>query len=329
MSIGLYTGIMGRLLSSLFEFRLGEKRFFKVEVNTFIESLTNQFGTIEDIYFKEGITGIGWALEWSVQHQLLKINSDEFLADIDDILYKDTVYSFPHKISKQELVWRANYFYWRGISKNKHQNRYRHLCHRECLFLVLEDIEHIRNNTDTIITDNINDVLFLASYFWLLAKIFMLKDQVIETLFYKLKEEITYKLETVAKINTEEYDTKHLYALIALAEMFTLSSRYTRFTYWEQQGKTYTDKLLGKVNKGKPIDRDYLIELVLYMLLYTYTKEKKLKDIMNNLLSNIPYNKLPNTFYRGKGVVDIIGSLLKSPTHIHDTEDLLLLQITN
>jgi len=326
MNIGLYTGAMGILLTRLIESKMEIDKVKQQEITSLIRTVAKQLGVTNNLCFRDGITGIGWAIEWCAQHQLLEINSDKVLVDIDDLLYRSTVYASSNNLSLSELVGRANYFYRRGVSKNKHQNRYRHLCHRECLFLVLEDIEHVRNSNDVKFANDVEEDYFLSSYFLLLSRILMLKDETIETIFYNVAEKITERLEQAIIISANRYDISHLYSMIVLAEVFIISSRYTRHCCWERKGKAFLNELYLKVGEIEEAKRDRLVELILCVLYYAYSQEDWVNVILQDFLSHIPYNELQNTFYRGKGMVDIINLIIKSPQHITDMEDLMLLQ---
>lgn len=326
MNIGLYTGTMGMLLPRLLEYKLDERLEKLKEISLLSSIVYENFGNLNSLDFKYGITGIGWALEWCAQHQLLKINSDEILADIDDLLYRDTVYTSCNKGSLFELVWRANYFYQRGISKNKYQNRYRHLCHRECLFLVLEDLEEMRTRSDNVKQmDDAEELHFLALYFLLLSKVFMLKDQAIESAFYDITQQIMDKLVLHLQKKNWQYKVPTLYVMMTLAEVFVVGSRNSRHYYWAQQGEELLHALKDKVDKLEFDTHNTLSDLTLNALHYINTKDERVREKLQNILGNIAYDAFPDTLYQGKGMIDIVRVLAKAPQYTTDMIDLLLL----
>lgn len=326
MNIGLYTGTIGVLLPRLLEYKLVKSEDRQKDISFLLDVVYEGFGNINTLGFKNGITGVGWGLEWCAQHQLLRINSDEVLADIDDLLYRNTVYGSFNEHSLFELVWRANYFYRRGISKNKHQNRYRHLCHRECLFLVLEDIEKKRvEDGHEMFTDDIEELRFLAQYFLLLSRVLMLRDQAIESAFYDIAQQIMDKLVLHLQKKNWQYEVPTLNAMIILAEVFVVGSRNSRHYYWAQQGEDLLHVLKDKVDKLEVDTHDTLSDLIQNALHYINTKDEQVREKLQNILGNIAYDAFPDTLYQGKGIIDIVRILTKAPQYTTDMIDLLLL----
>lgn len=326
MDIGLYTGTIGVLLPRLLEYKLVKSEDKQKDISFLLSVVYEGFGNINTLGFKNGITGIGWGLEWCAQHQLLRINSDDILADIDDLLYRDTVYGSFNEHSLCELVWRANYFYRRGISKNKHQNRYRHLCHRECLFLVLEDIERKRiMEGHGMFADDIEELHFLSLYFLLLSRVFMLKDQAIETAYYDMAQHIQEKLVLHLLEKQDSHEPTLLYALATLAEIFVIASRNTRHYYWACQGEEFSQALKDKIGLLDTDKHDRLSELIIKALHYINVQNEETKESLQEALVGIPYDSLSDTFYKGKGIVDTVRVIIRLPKYTTDIVDLLLL----
>lgn len=326
MNIGLYTGTIGVLLPRLLEYKLVKSEDRQKDISFLLDVVYEGFGNVNTLGFKNGITGIGWGLEWCAQHQLLRINSDDILADIDDLLYRDTVYGSFNEHSLFELVWRANYFYRRGISKNKHQNRYRHLCHRECLFLVLEDIERKRiMEGHGMFADDIEELRFLSLYFLLLSRVFMLKDQAIETAYYDMAQHIQEKLVLHLLEKQDSHEPTLLYALATLAEIFVIASRNTRHYYWACQGEEFSQALKDKIGLLDTDKHDRLSELIIKALHYINVQNEETKESLQEALVGIPYDSLSDTFYKGKGIVDTVRVIIRLPKYTTDIVDLLLL----
>lgn len=326
MNIGLYTGTIGVLLPRLLEYKLVKSEDRQKDISFLLDVVYEGFGNVNTLGFKNGITGIGWGLEWCAQHQLLRINSDDILADIDDLLYRDTVYGSFNEHSLFELVWRANYFYRRGISKNKHQNRYRHLCHRECLFLVLEDIERKRiMEGHGMFADDIEELRFLSLYFLLLSRVFMLKDQAIETAYYDMAQHIQEKLVLHLLEKQDSHEPTLLYALATLAEIFVIASRNTRHYYWACQGEEFSQALKDKIGLLDTDKHDRLSELIIKALHYINVQNEETKESLQEALAGIPYDSLSDTFYKGKGIVDTVRVIIRLPKYTTDIVDLLLL----
>lgn len=329
INIGLYTGSTGSLLAHLLMNKYGHMKN-QAKISKCIAEITDNIHLINDLSFENGITGIGWALEWCAQHYLLDINSDEVLADIDDLLYRNTVYSLKHTVSLNELIGCANYFYRRALSHNKGQNRFRHICHRECLFLVVEDIERKRKifMRDECL-DRIAYMRFLSTYFLLLSKLLMLSDKKIEAEFhnvsYLIQNDILKTLHDVVSADRNSIDMPLLYAAAKLHELFLNVAKRTRQDYWYAREQIYTSEFKRIISMQKKDDRNTLDELILCALHYLRVANKPTFLILSNLRKNISTVQLSDTLYRGKGlieVVHVIGNKFEKDIGI---EELLLL----
>jgi len=77
---------------------------------------------VSDLSFESGLTGIGWAIEWAVQHKLLlDTNTDEVLSDIDDALYIKIMYSKEDDMSfRTGILGKLKYFALRSKALIQH-----------------------------------------------------------------------------------------------------------------------------------------------------------------------------------------------------------------
>lgn len=327
INIGLYTGTTGQLLVHLLMQKYDHMNN-RAKISNCIEKISNNIHLINDLSFENGITGLGWALEWCTQHDLLNINSDEILADIDDLLYRNTVYSSEYTVSFNELIGYANYFYRRALSHNKGQNRLRHICHRECLLLLLEDVARKRKiSMEEECLDRSAYMRFLSTYFLLLSKVLMISDKTLDTEFNDISDLIQNEiLKAIKDINImNRIDMPLLYATAKLHELFLIVAKRTRQEYWYVQERAYTSEIESIISMQTTNNRNTLDELILCALHYLHTANKSTFLKLSDLQKSVSSMQLSNALCRGKGIVKVVHILKTvSPKNI-DIEDLLLL----
>lgn len=328
INIGLYTGSTGLLLVHLLMDKYSYMENNQAKISKYIAEITDNIYLINNLSFENGITGIGWALEWCAQHYLLDINSDEILVDFDDLLYRNIVYSSEHAVSLNELMGYANYFYRRALSHNNGQNRLRHICHRECLLWVLEDIERKHKTfQEEECLDRTAYMRFLSTYFLLLSKVLMISDKGLETEFYNVSDLIQNEILKAINdvISTNRIKMSLLYAAAKLHELFLIVTKRTRQDYWYDRERVYTSEFKRIISMQKTDNRNALDELVLCALHYLHTANKPTLLLLSNLRKDISSMQLSNVLYRGKGIVEVVRILENIPKKNRDIEELLLL----
>lgn len=148
--LGLYNGKTGLcicyfLLSDVFK---GSLCLSKARM--LLNELSDNIGNIEKLNFSEGLSGIGWGIEWMAQNKYIEANTDEILEEVDDELYKSVVYSRSIGISLESgAIGKAMYFYKRLMAENFHQNRFRNICNLECLVLLIDEINDVLLGDET------------------------------------------------------------------------------------------------------------------------------------------------------------------------------------
>ncbi|QWT84561.1 hypothetical protein KBP46_13705 [Chryseobacterium sp. PCH239] len=89
--------------------------------------------------FEEGITGFGWLIAYLHYCHYITINSDEILEDVDDQVYKYTIYTISNqKEDIHTLLGLVDYFTIRHLNKNPQEILYRKLIHYECINLIFD-----------------------------------------------------------------------------------------------------------------------------------------------------------------------------------------------
>lgn len=58
------------------------------EAGTFLADVFEHYSAVDSIGFMTGFAGIGWGVEYLVQHRFMEADTDEILEDIDDALFR-------------------------------------------------------------------------------------------------------------------------------------------------------------------------------------------------------------------------------------------------
>lgn len=332
-NIGLYTGSTGSLLITLLQNSYRGTGGYE-DPSLFLEHIWQNIQSENHLSFDCGIPGIGWALEWCNQNQLLDINSDEVLSDIDDFLYRKTVYGSIQQLPLMDLIGMSNYFYIRALSLNKGQSRYRHICHRECLLLVLEDIDaKYKIEIDKNKRLNRGEYFhFLSVYLLLLYRLLVLNIPSIKQDFSRvLCESIEVTSDFFNKKLTAEIDKSLLYYTALLCEVLLIVSKKNKIIIDGHNEKYQQVYSLDSIIKQKILPKiTSKIDLTVLLALYhigtpdsqTYSD---LQGLIKEISCNHSFDSLPDTFSGGKGILEVIRFWLYFKQR-KDITDFLLLQ---
>lgn len=115
---GLYTGKMGLVLFFLRYARYTQNELYLDYSLNLIEKIQNNIHLDTPIDYKQGLTGIGSAIEYLVQNNYFEADTDEVLEDFDKQIFLK--YNLPY-LSIDEIMSVGYYALWRisGNSSNK------------------------------------------------------------------------------------------------------------------------------------------------------------------------------------------------------------------
>ncbi len=141
---GLHHGKMGLVMAYFMLSSTLNQDIYAAKAENLIGELTEAIGSITDLTFENGLSGIGYGIEWIVQHGFIDADTDEILADLDDQMYRQTLYSRSENLSLSNgTISKAMYFYKRIMAKNPNTIRYRELCNEECMVLLMQEISEL------------------------------------------------------------------------------------------------------------------------------------------------------------------------------------------
>lgn len=136
---GLFDGDIGDCISLFVQSQDYSKLKQRAEI--LLDNIADNVNKISSCNFEDGLSGLGFAIEWLAQNNFININTDEVLEDIDDYLYKEVVFKKSLSIRLADgLLGKGLFFYKRLQAKNFNQNRYKIICLNECLVLLSDEL---------------------------------------------------------------------------------------------------------------------------------------------------------------------------------------------
>lgn len=140
-SIGLQSGLSNILFKNILYSHKDGDMALRAEAEELLDVIGAQIALTNDYSFEEGISGIGWMIEYFNQNRLLTINTDDILEQIDDNVYRFALSKLAAKDGQvNELLNLVNYFQLRDQSRNYGRHRYRSFVHKDCIKLISDKL---------------------------------------------------------------------------------------------------------------------------------------------------------------------------------------------
>ncbi len=96
-NLGLINGKMGIIIFFYHYARYTGSKIFEDYAGELIDEIYEEINTNTPVDFANGLTGIGWGIEYLVKNRFLEADTDEALAEIDNAVYK-------HRLSSPVLL---------------------------------------------------------------------------------------------------------------------------------------------------------------------------------------------------------------------------------
>ena len=138
---GLYHGKMGLCLIFYLKSTISEQDMYTQKARGLLDEVVDNIMKVDNYNFSDGLLGIGWGIEWLVQNEFIQLNTDEFLEDLDDEVYRLIMYSKAESVDLNiGTLGRILYLYKRLMSNNPSCNFYRNICNKEILVLLIDEL---------------------------------------------------------------------------------------------------------------------------------------------------------------------------------------------
>lgn len=319
ISFGLYNGHAGMSIIYYLLAKCLSDESFKQKGMALLNDISENISTISELQFENGLAGVGWAIEFLVQNELLDdTNTDDVLEEVDDLLYKSVVYTRDESVSlRSGTLGKMTYFQARELSLNFNSQRFRHVCHLECLVFLTDQIttRYVKEGTlmntanlAQIIRDrNFKSIIDLGTTLFIIAEMVNISKQAAEPLLY-LSIECTEKLLRSSIASISEYSEctvlGYYYDLLCLAICYFIAGKKHKQGYWQKRAAYYMEELELIIKNDCQLNDSLLIKrLNIYCLLNIQIPKLKYQIEIKGLISIISTKMLRFELLHGWGSV--------------------------
>lgn len=294
--------IGGKLGLALFYFTLPQE--YHQRGYELLDHISDHITEVDNGSFSNGLAGIGWGIEWTVQKELLSANTDDILRDLDDELYKKLVYAYATHISLSDgSLAQGMYFTSRLKSRNFKTHRFNQVVHQESIFLIVEEIAEALSTENgklesllepgntagyNVLIDIAQSLLFFSN----LSSI-NLKYVLINETIYHIIGFIEKFFETAFKYLS---DPQAIAACVYLAYAQYYTGERYHFEIWKKRALLHFDQIIGHINFSVTDlmeDSGYLCAAYAFSL-YGWAVASDRKDaaaLLDTLVQNVAHNE--------------------------------------
>lgn len=213
-NLGLLNGKMGIAIFFYHYSRYTENKIFEDYAGELIDEIYEEINTTTPVDFANGLTGIGWGIEYLVKSKFLEADTDEALSEIDTSVYRNSLYR-PFLLDNDKDLFGFGLYYLTRLREHENDDdNLNTLFKKQHLINLTDDTERIliqkrylKFNIQSLSTDTVN------SFLWFLLEMYRLQlfPSKVEKLFHSLPEYIKSCLQ-----NTDDRSGKIL--LLKLTE---------------------------------------------------------------------------------------------------------------
>ena len=213
-NIGLLNGKMGIAIFFYHYGRYTNNKIFSDYAGELIDEIYEEINTGTPVDFANGLTGIGWGIEYLVKNKFVQADTDEALAEIDNAIYKHRINNPILISSGDELFGYGFYHIIRLLGHEIDDENLDTLIKKHQLIFLIDECErllihkrYLDFNILSLSTQTINSLL------WFLLEMHKLKLFPVKT-----RKLLTYLPEYLAFINNENVMPADSYVLHNLAQ---------------------------------------------------------------------------------------------------------------
>jgi hypothetical protein len=175
-NLGLLNGKMGIAIFFYNYSRCTENKIFEDYAGELIDEIYEEINTNTPVNFENGLTGIGWGIEYLVKNKFVQADADEALSEIDNAVYRIRLQS-PILISSGKDLFGYGLYYVSHIYGHEiDDNELNTLVKKYHLIFMADECERIllqklytKFNIESLSVDTINSLI------WFLLEIDRLK----------------------------------------------------------------------------------------------------------------------------------------------------------
>ena len=169
---GLLNGKMGIAIFFYHYSRYTKNKIYEDYAGELIDEIYEEINTSTLVNFENGLTGIGWGIEYLVKNKFVQADTDEALADIDNTVYKHRINN-PILINSGDDLFGYGFYHVARILGHKIDDddlntlikKYHLIFLTDECERILEQKSYTRSNIKTLSIDTVN------SFIWFLLEI--------------------------------------------------------------------------------------------------------------------------------------------------------------
>lgn len=317
---GLYQGKTGdAIVNGILKKATGNADYGLI-LRQLLDEIGTNIGYINEINYKSGLTGIGWAIEWMVENNLFEADTNEVLEEVDNLLYKAVLYAADEDLSLANgTLGKVAYFLKRY---QRETDPMRLVCHEECLVILTDEIRS-KAAKETYRPSSLKD----------LSLILILLDKILPHRINMVAvEEVLYNTAAAADqilsqacANTSLLDIppSHYQDLLHLAYAYFVTGIRQDMNHWKHRGEQFLNSLLNNNINILRNKQPAIQGAALHALIYIQTGNEKYREYIHQIITPINLQQLPPDLYNGQGAVLLAAIALDHP-EICSWEELLL-----
>jgi hypothetical protein len=167
-NIGLLHGKMGISICFYHLALQTKNRIYEDYAGELIDEIYDEITIHTPSGFENGLTGIGWGIEYLVQKGFIEADTDEVLEEFDNRIFKELIYNTPNDIGLLNgLVGIGTYFLKRIKNKASNDEKIFALTKKQSLIHIIDELDHKTQNTLEITSEPLilsNNLLRKESY---------------------------------------------------------------------------------------------------------------------------------------------------------------------
>jgi hypothetical protein len=142
-NLGLLNGKMGIAIFFYNYSHYSGEKIFDDYAGELVDEIYEEINVNSPVDFANGLTGIGWGIEYLAENKFAEGDTDEALAEIDNVVYRNSIYSpFPLG-SENDLFGHGLYFIARLREHGKDDNNLNTLFKKQHLIYLTDECERI------------------------------------------------------------------------------------------------------------------------------------------------------------------------------------------
>ena len=142
-NLGLLNGKMGIAIFFYHYARYTQNKIFEDYAGELIDEIYEEINTNTPVNFENGLTGIGWGIEYLVKNKFVQADTDEALKEIDTTIYRNSLYRPFLLESGNDIFGYGLYFLERLTQHGNDDNNLNTLFKKQHLIYLTDDCERI------------------------------------------------------------------------------------------------------------------------------------------------------------------------------------------